>query len=612
MGTILREGPLPWGMAWGAWLAYQCERRQQYPGMNIELDIPAGADGSTAALAATALVERHEILRTTFGADEDGLPVQHVWEPEPVRLHELDPAADPDCVEAFKNRDFALDTEWPSRFALVARPGRASLLACFSHIATDNHAGEILIRDLRAIVDAVAAGRAPDLDPVACQPLDYARFERSERTAAMRARSERYWRDRLQAVPVATFDAAEVPATCRFRNCRFESPTAAGRLARIADRAEVPVSAVFSAVFCVALGAVTGKTVLPLDIASHGRLTSDALEVVAPLARDVVMPVALDPGQPFDAFAAEVHRLTFEAIRYSMVPTFAFDEWKAIAGGRRGGRIGSRITLNFMHKTGDGRGEDPTGPLDAWECELTGPVAYSASTHHLYMSAAVSPNGLELFISANETVLGGSRVAALREGVTGLLELLDGDAGRTVGDLARTITDAYTPPAGRPAVRGDSVDPAALDAMLARHPAIAATKTEVDGDGLTTTVEVTDPALDEQALIRFMNTHRPFREALRTLPDRIAVSCTGEPASAAGASGLSDAAAALVRCAERANGIAAMDAGCSYAENGGAFHRIPAVLRLMEELGYEGLNLHDLQIPCSLAVLSTRISAAPQ
>ena len=54
-----------------------------------------------------------------------------------------------------------------------------------------------------------------------------------------------------------------------------------------------------------------------------------------------------------------------------------------------------------------------------------------------------------------------------------------------------------------------------------------------------------------------------------------------------------------------------MDAELSYAEGGGEFVRIPAVLGLLRDRGYEGLDWRDFRSHHSLATLSARLRSTP-
>lgn len=612
MRTQLRKGPLQWGMAWTAWLTYQSERKAEYPGLNFEHAVPEGVQRETVARAVAALVERHEVLRTTFGADENGLPQQTVWSPEPPVLHELDRVADPDGVEGFKNLDFAVDAEWPCRFAIVSEGGdKASLLVCLAHIAVDDHARDVLAHDFGELLESAVSRREPNLHPVACQPLDYALYERSGATSRLRERARQYWLGKLDQIPVATFDTGEIPACVRYVNCSTRSRSAAGRLERIAERTGTSMSAVFSAALIVALSTAISKDVLPLNISSHGRVTGNALDVVAPLARDVIMPVTVHAGQTFGDLAKEIRRSSFEAVRHSMVDTLEFNEWKAIAGAGKGGEIGSRITLNFLHK------DNRPGPDDDadWYCEVTRAAEYRGNSHHLYVGATVSPKTLELIVSCSEAVLRRNTIEALARSITDLLGLLDDDPHVDVHHLRHEIAGSFADPAsaGRVVTGGDTTSPEALDSVLMRHPAVRKSLTTIDAnDLLVTAAEVTQAGLTEADLTAFMKSQRPYRAVLRTLPDRILITPVEEselPRPAAVAA-VPAAESALAECVRTANRLSSIDPRLSYVEAGGRFVRIPAVLSLLKNREYEGLGWHDLHLPCSLSVLATRLRSS--
>ncbi|THV37614.1 condensation domain-containing protein [Glycomyces buryatensis] len=618
MKKLVRRGPLQWGMACGEWLTFQDERKAQYPGWWFEHEVPEGTSVRVLEDAVAVLVERHEILRTTFDVDEDGCPEQRVWSPERVEVHAL-AAADPDQLQAFRTRDFLVDSEWPCRFGRVRRgTGAPALLACFSHIAVDNRAKEILKHDLAVIMESVLAKRSPDLPPVEWQPLDYALYERSEKTSALRRRAEEYWADALDRIPVATFNIGEAPETVRYVDCRSSPRSAIGQLERVAEKIEVPMSAVFAAVFGIALGAATGQEVVPLDVTTHGRVSRNALNVVAPLARAVIIPGVLLADQSFGDFARGLHRLTFQANRYSMVDTLEYTEWRAVVNGRKGGEIGSRIALNFMYKQEGGHhaADAPSRSGPQWESTVGDPVEYRSFSHHLYVAVSGSGARLEFLVSGNEAVVGRGNTEAIARSITDLLACLDDDPDRQVGDLRGAVAGLFAASfrdslRGEPVFsRGDAFRPDSIDAALRAHAGVRAVSTRLEEGALVADVAVSQPSLTEGELFAFLKSQRSYRAVSRTVPDRIRVerrAMSVDPGVGRDAVAASDAEAALVDCVRAVNRLGSADARLSYAECGGRFFRAPAVLRRLRSLGYEGLKRNDLQLPCSLSVLSERL-----
>jgi hypothetical protein len=607
-------------MACGEWLTFQDERKAQYPGWWLEHEVPHGTPMQALEDAVAALIERHEILRTTFDADTDGFPEQRVWSPERVEVHALE-AADLEEVQGFRTQDFLVDSEWPCRFGRVrSSTGAPALLACFSHIVVDNRAKEILKQDLAVIMDAVLANRSPDLPPVEWQPLDYALYERSEKTAALRRRAEEYWAGALDRIPVATFNIGEAPETVRYVDCRSSPRSAAGQLERISQKLDAPLNAVFAGVFSIALGGATSQEVVPLDVTSHGRVTRNALNVVAPLARAVIIPSELLPDQSFGDFARSLDRLTFQANRYSMVDTLEYTERRAIIGSRKGGEIGSRIALNFMYKQEGGHlaADAPSWSGPQWESTVSDPVEYRSFSHHLYVAARGSGARLELHVSGNEAVIGRGNTEAIARSITDLLDHLDKDPDRSIGGLRGEIAGLFAAPSrdpihGEPVIsRGDAFRPDSIDAALQTHAGVKEARTRLEEGALVTEAVVTEPSLTEAGLIAFLKSQRSYRAVSRTIPDRIRVersempvdSSTGRNAAA------TDAESALIDCVRTVNRLESADAQLSYAECGGRFFRIPAVLRQLRGLGFEGLNRNDLQLPCSLSVLAGRLGSA--
>ncbi len=617
MKQVVRRGPMQWGMACGEWMTFQDERKAQYPGWWFEHQVPEGTPMRALEDVVTALTERHEILRTTFDVDEDGFPEQRVWSPERVEVHALE-QADPDEVRAFRTRDFLVDLEWPCRFGRTRRStGAPALLACFSHIAVDNRAKEILREDLAAIMESVLANRSPNLPPVEWQPLDYALYERSEKMGSLRRRAKEYWADTLDRIPVATFNIGEAPETVRYVDCRSSPRSAVGQLERIAQAIDVPMSAVFAGVFSLALGGATAQEVVPLDMTTHGRVTRNALNVVAPLARAVVIPSVLLSDQSFADFVRGLHRLTFVANRYSMVDTLEYTEWRAVMNGRKGGEIGSRIALNFMYKQ-DGGHHAPdasswSGPQ--WESTVSDPVEYRSLSHHLYVAASGGGPRLELHVSGNEAVVGRGNTECIAQCITDLLAHLDEDLDRNIGDLRRKVAGSFAAPSrdpihGEPVLsRGDAFRPDSIDAVLQAHPGVKEARTRLEGDELVTEVAVSEPSLTEADLIAFLKSQRPYRAVSRTIPDRIRVE---RPEMSVDSRTRRDsttpaAETALIDCVQIVNRLGSADARLSYAECGGRFFRIPAVLQRLSGLGYKGLNRNDLQSPCSLSALAGRL-----
>ncbi|MFI9630711.1 amino acid adenylation domain-containing protein [Streptomyces sp. NPDC052042] len=167
---------------------------------------PLDTDALTAAL--TEIAARHEVLRTRY-ADEDGVAVQVIDEPEPVKPEFADLSDAPDdrreqSLAAFgagwAGAAIDLRREHPWRVAVVRlAPEDWALLLTFHHIAFDGWSWGLLADELRELYGAFASGAGSPLEPLELQYADYADWQR-EWWAAQPELLERqldHWRERL-------------------------------------------------------------------------------------------------------------------------------------------------------------------------------------------------------------------------------------------------------------------------------------------------------------------------------------------------------------------------------------------------------------------------------
>ncbi|WP_333767774.1 amino acid adenylation domain-containing protein [Streptomyces sp. IBSBF 2435] len=163
------------------------ERQRQFGGSAVGFDLsatvglPRGVDGDRLTSALQALVDRHDALRTRLVAAPGGQWSLYADEPGAVRvadvLRRVDTSglADADARALIAEQTAAAKQRLdPAAGAMLqpvwfdagaARPGR--LLLAVHHFAVDGVSWRILLADLAAAWEAVAAGREPVLAPVA-------------------------------------------------------------------------------------------------------------------------------------------------------------------------------------------------------------------------------------------------------------------------------------------------------------------------------------------------------------------------------------------------------------------------------------------------------------
>lgn len=161
--------------------------------------------------AVTAIVERHEALRTRVLV-ADGVPLQSV---DPVGAFDLDLVELPDdttdgtgggeaerireLLSRLRSSPFDLGTEHPFRVSLIRIGPKDHVLAMvMHHIASDGRSTEVLLEELSGLY---AAGGSAPLPSLPFQPVDFAVWQRERLTPDLRDSELAYWREKLSALP---------------------------------------------------------------------------------------------------------------------------------------------------------------------------------------------------------------------------------------------------------------------------------------------------------------------------------------------------------------------------------------------------------------------------
>ena len=167
--------------------------------------------------ALDALVARHEVLRTTFQTAEAGVAavVHQSW---PLKLKQIDLTGLPDPQREAEAERLLIDE--PALFyKLESEPGvRVTLLSSgvrehifilmMHHIICDRWSINVLWRELAALYQTFAWGKALALPPLPVQHGDYAAWQRQRLAETGLLKDLAYWEDNLRGAP----ELLELPA----------------------------------------------------------------------------------------------------------------------------------------------------------------------------------------------------------------------------------------------------------------------------------------------------------------------------------------------------------------------------------------------------------------
>ncbi len=184
-------------------------------GLDLPAPLPAGMDDTRITAAITALVGRHEILRTRFlpAVQEDGEPTMRILPADtPVEIERLE-VDDQDAADGMLPgwvRPFALYGGIPARFAIQSVAGRpVRVLVDVHHALADAFTLEALLADLAALL----SGQTPPAPEA--QFKDYAWWSRHGAEAPDVAEAAAYWRARFEILPPPLDLPADRPRSTR-------------------------------------------------------------------------------------------------------------------------------------------------------------------------------------------------------------------------------------------------------------------------------------------------------------------------------------------------------------------------------------------------------------
>jgi amino acid adenylation domain-containing protein len=219
------------------WITEQFDSTGTTHVLPMAFDLFGPLDEVALQCAVNALVARHEILRTVYRADDDGIPFQRIAPPAAViidRIHPSGPASHTASVDAAPideaavnallrarvDRPFDLSTEPSLRVVLARLADHHHVLALVvHHIATDAGSEAVMLDDFASVYTALAEARSPDSEELthgtATLPIQYSDFAVWQQARAARGELDaaiEHWTTTLASPP----DALRLP-TVRVR-----------------------------------------------------------------------------------------------------------------------------------------------------------------------------------------------------------------------------------------------------------------------------------------------------------------------------------------------------------------------------------------------------------
>ncbi|PRQ00459.1 condensation domain-containing protein [Enhygromyxa salina] len=306
------------------------------PTYNIPAAVELRGALDVAALrqAFSALVERHEILRTTFVIGELG-PEQRIAPPAPVplpvvALDELEQATLEQAIDA------RIQAHASHRFSLADGPllalellrcdaARHVLISNLHHIIADGWSVGVLVRELEVLYAAARSGVQAELAPLPLQYADYAAWQR-QRLARPETQTERaWWRATLAGAPerLELPLARPRPAVERHVGARLPLRFAPERGRALAELARAHEATAFMAMLaCVGLllARVSGQTQLCVGSPVAGRDRPELEGLIGCFVNTVVLRLDVSGALTYVELLRRVRATCLDALTHASLP----------------------------------------------------------------------------------------------------------------------------------------------------------------------------------------------------------------------------------------------------------------------------------------------------
>ena len=312
----------------------------QLQGKSTEYNIPetlrlqGELDYAALQRALSAVVQRHEILRTRFAEADDGQPVQ-VIDPESrvvlqiEDLSKLDEPSQRSQIAAAKKQEreqpFDLARGPLLRMKLFKLDEREHiLLRTFHHIVTDGWSQGIFNREFMLLYEAFHENQADPLRPLSIQYADFALWQRKWLDETLEAELG-YWRRQLAGIPEELALPKDRPRPPRQTfdadACAISlSPEQTAALKRLSQGSQATLYMTLLAIFATLLQRYSGQDDVVLGSPIANRQEEQLEQLIGFFVNALVLRVRINPEQTFSELLSEVRKMALDAYRHQDLP----------------------------------------------------------------------------------------------------------------------------------------------------------------------------------------------------------------------------------------------------------------------------------------------------
>ncbi len=295
------------------------------------VDIPGPVNPDVLRRSLEAVVNRHEVLRTTFRS-EQGAPQVVPAPARPFELPFVQLAVEPDedaavtqAAEREAAAPFDIGTGPLLRARLFGLSGqRHVLVLTMHHIVTDGWSFRVLLRELGQIYQAFASGDEVPLADLPIQYADYAQWQRDRLHGPDFEGLLEHWRQELAGAPPLELDTDRPrPKTPMFRGARIRFDLGRERAMALRDlcRTEsVTLSVPLLAAFAAVLQRHSGQDDIVVGTLTANRAQLETEDLIGLFVNALPVRIRLDGNPDVAELLDRTRRRMVDVLAHQDVP----------------------------------------------------------------------------------------------------------------------------------------------------------------------------------------------------------------------------------------------------------------------------------------------------
>ena len=288
----------------------------------------------------TALVARHEILRTTYVV-VDGVPCQQIGAPQPVTITPVDLTATPpeqqlpqvhERIQQEQTRGFDLAHGPLWRFVLFHLTADSTMLAIvMHHLITDEWSTSVLVREVSALYRGFVTDQPADLPPLPIQYADYAIWQREQLATPRQQQQLAAWCQQLRDAPTTLPLPNDRRADSNYIRQTHVEPHASAvtfsldaalttRLKGLAQSAGTTLYTTLLAAFALLLARYSQQDDLVIGSPVANRERSELEPLIGFFVNTVPLRITLNGNPTFDRLLGTVRQRVLDGFAHAHIP----------------------------------------------------------------------------------------------------------------------------------------------------------------------------------------------------------------------------------------------------------------------------------------------------